>query len=145
MQLTDSLVHACWGRGALCVWANGTARGSEPVRLNTEWNLSLTNTYNYSGYIAYITWHTSTKTDCCQPFFSLYNGVNVTLLSTFTTLIYICINHGDRRFFQFKIIIDVLVRSFCLIWIFMLCVYDIYKDITLSVQGSTLDVVIYSL
>ena len=47
---------------------------------------------------------------------------------TLTALRYCCINHEDQGvFFQFEIIINVLVSSFCFIRIFMLWVYGHYK------------------
>ena len=48
-----------------------------------------------------------------------------------------------KGFFQFESIINVLVSSFCFIWIPMLGVYGHYKYFTLSVRGSTLDVRIW--
>ena len=47
--------------------------------------------------------------------------------------------------FQFEIIMNVLVRSFRNIWIPMLWVYDDYKYCTLSVRGSTVDVIFWRL
>ena len=55
-------------------------------------------------------------------------------------LIYFCINHGDQRFFQNEITINVLVSSFRFIWISTLhyCgVYGHYKYFILSVQLRT--------
>ena len=46
---------------------------------------------------------------------------------TLKTLKYFCINHGARRVFQFEIIINSLVSSFCFIWIPLLWVYGHYK------------------
>ena len=46
---------------------------------------------------------------------TLYTPFSFT--STLTTLKYFCINHGDQSFFQFEIIINVLVGSFRFIWI----------------------------
>ena len=45
---------------------------------------------------------------------------------TLEILKYFCINHGDQRFLQFEIIINVLVVSFRFIWIPMLWVYGHY-------------------
>ena len=56
---------------------------------------------------------------------------------TLTALIYFCRHHGDRRFFQFEIIINVLVSSFGFIWIPIL---RVYCHFTLSARGPTLDV-----
>ena len=44
-----------------------------------------------------------------------------------------------KGFFQFEIIIDVLVSSFRFIRIPLLWVYDQYKYFTLTVRGSTLE------
>ena len=44
-----------------------------------------------------------------------------------TTLEYFCINHRNKRVFQFKIIINVLVSSFRFILLPMLWVYGYYK------------------
>ena len=46
-------------------------------------------------------------------------------------------NHEDQRFFQFEIIINVLVSSSRFICIPMLCVYGHYQYFTFSVWGST--------
>ena len=48
-------------------------------------------------------------------------------------------------FFQFEIIINVLVSCLRVIWIPMLWVYGRYKYFTLSVRGATLDVGIWRL
>ena len=49
-----------------------------------------------------------------------YSGHHLTLKA----LKYFFINHGDHLFFQFEIVINVLVSCFRLIWIPMLCVYN---------------------
>ena len=46
---------------------------------------------------------------------------------TLATLKYFCLNHEDQMFFKFEIIINVLVNSFCFVWIPMLCVYRHYN------------------
>ena len=46
---------------------------------------------------------------------------------TLTTIKYVCINHGTKGFFQFEIIISVLVSFFCFIRIYMLGVYSHYN------------------
>ena len=58
---------------------------------------------------------------------SWYHGyVPINALSL-TTLKYVCLNNGNKRcFFQFEVIINVLVRSFRFIWIPRLCVYNHY-------------------
>ena len=50
-----------------------------------------------------------------------------------------------KEFFQFEIIINVLVISFCLIWIHMLWVYGHYKYFILSAGGPNLYVKIWRL
>ena len=53
--------------------------------------------------------------------------VNGTITLTITTLRYLCLNHGDQRFFfKFEIIRNVLVISFRFIWISMVWVYVHY-------------------
>ena len=52
----------------------------------------------------------------------------ITCILTLKALNYGCINHWDQsRFFQFEIIINVLVSSFWFIWLTMVCVNDQYK------------------
>ena len=68
-------------------------------------------------------------------------------LSTPTTVIYLCINHGDQRvFFQFEMIIRVLVSmvsSFPFNRIPMLWVYSHYKYFALTTRGSTSESDVY--
>ena len=65
---------------------------------------------------------------------------------TLWALNYFCKNHGDQKFFfQFEIIINVLVSSFWFIWISMLWVYGHINIFTLAVWGSILVVRIWRL
>ena len=57
----------------------------------------------------------------------------------------ICLYKPPKGFFQFEIIINVLVRSFRFIWIPVLWVYGHYKCCTLLARGSTLDIRIWRL
>ena len=73
-------------------------------------------------------------------------GICQTKNVTLTKMKYVSINHGHQRcFFQFDIIINVLVSSFWFIWIQMLWVYGQYKCLVFSVRGPSLDVRIWSL
>ena len=46
------------------------------------------------------------------------------------------INHGAKGFFQFEIMTNVLVSSFCFIWIPVLWVYDQYNFFNSSSAGA---------
>ena len=61
---------------------------------------------------------------CCMIFTTFINSIQ---WLTLTTLNYFCINHGEKRFFQFEIIINGLVSFFRFICIHMLWVHDHYK------------------
>ena len=65
------------------------------------------------------------------------------LAQSVTTVKYFCIKLGGPIFFQFEIIINVLVSSFCFILIPMLWVYGYYKCLIFSGRGSSLDVGIW--
>ena len=54
-------------------------------------------------------------------------------------------NHGDQRFFQFEVMINVLVSSFRFIWIHKVWVYGCCNVFILSVRWLTLDVRIWRL
>ena len=73
--------------------------------------------------------------DCCLFLKMLTCELRLTL----TTLNYLCINHEHQRiFFQFEIIINVLVSSFCFIWIPVLWVYGHYKYLNSFREGKGL-------
>ena len=68
----------------------------------------------------------------------------IRIILTLTALKYLCLNHGDQRVFQFKIIINVLVSSFWFIWIPICYGCAAVRNILiLSVRGPTLYVRIW--
>ena len=71
----------------------------------------------------------------------IYRDTGYTGLSNpYSAEIFLCKPWRPKGFFQFEIIINVLVSSFCFIYIPMLRVYGYYYCLILLVQGPSLDV-----
>ena len=58
----------------------------------------------------------------------------VTLFNSYSADIFLFKSWRPKGVFQFEIIINVLVSSFCFIWIYMLCVYGGYFFIFFSAE-----------